>query len=192
MLERGAIATLNHVLGQHAWARERLIPFAGHAVAFSAAPLPELRLRILPTGLLTPAPADESAALSVTLSPQSLPLILARDPGVLKQVRIEGSADLAETVQFLFRHLAWDVEEDLSKVFGDVLARRMSEGGRALFAWQREAGLRLAQNFAEYWSEEQRLLTPPRDVAQFARDVDSVRDDVARLEKRLELLERRR
>jgi ubiquinone biosynthesis protein UbiJ len=118
-----------------------------------------------------------------------LPLLLARDETALKQVALEGSAEMASTVQYLFRHLAWDVEEDLSKVFGDVVAHRLASEGRAFAAWQRDAALRLAENFAEYWTEEQPLLAPPADLESFRREVDALRDDTARLEERIERLE---
>ncbi len=88
-------------------------------------------------------------------------------------------------MQYLFRHLRWDIEEDLSRVFGDVLAHRMVEQGRLFAAWNREAAEKLAQNLAEYWIEEQPLLAPAAPVRQFLSDVDQLRDDLARLEKRI-------
>src|SRR2546430_11066708 len=45
----------------------------------------------------------------------------------------------------LFRSLIWDFEEDLSRVFGDVVAHRLASGGKAVAAWQRDAALRLAE-----------------------------------------------
>jgi ubiquinone biosynthesis protein UbiJ len=84
--------------------------------------------------------------------------------------------------------LRWDVEEDLSRVFGDVLAQRMVAGGRRLTAWNKEAAGKLAQNLAEYWIEEQPLLARPAAVRQFLNDADQLRDDLARLEKRIEAL----
>jgi ubiquinone biosynthesis protein UbiJ len=188
MLERSAIAALNHALSQHPWAREHLAPFAGQSVLFRCPPFPDLAFGILESGLL--GQAATAPALTVSLHPSALPLALARDDAALKQVDIEGSADLAETVQLLFRHLSWDVEEDLSRLFGDALAHRMAAGGKAFIGWQREAATRLGENFAEYWKEEQPLLARPADVTAFCRDVDALRDDVARLEKRLDLLDR--
>ncbi|HEY6241583.1 MAG TPA: sterol-binding protein [Burkholderiales bacterium] len=188
MIERGAVAALNHLLQQQAWAAERLRAFAGQGVEFRCPPFPDLRLRITDTGLLDRARGKAASALVVRLTPGALPLLLARDGTARNQVEIEGSADLASTVDYLFRHLSWDAEEDLSKVFGDVIAHRLASGGRAFAAWQREAALRLAENLAEYWTEEQALLARPADVERFCRDVDMLRDDVARIDKRIERL----
>jgi ubiquinone biosynthesis accessory factor UbiJ len=187
MLERGAVAAMNHVLAQNPWACSRLAPFAGRTVAFRCPPFPELRLRIVETGRLA-AGADGEPALTVTLAPAVLPLLAARDESALRHVAIEGSADLAETVRSLFTNLSWDVEEDLSKLLGDALAHRVAAGGEAFLRWQREAATRLGENLAEYWKDEQPLLARPEDVAAFCRGVDALRDDVARLEKRIDLL----
>ena len=188
MIERGALAALNHLLEQQPWAAERLRPFAGQAVEFRCPPFPDLRFAITDTGFLDRARAETSSALVVKLTPDSLPFLLARDETARKQVEIEGSADLASAVDHLFRDLSWDFEEDLSKVFGDLVAHRLASGGRAFVAWQREAALRLAENLVEYWTEEQPLLARPADVDSFCRDVDTLRDDVARIEKRIERL----
>lgn len=188
MIERGAVAGLNHLLTQQPWATERLKVFAGQGVEFRCPPFPDLRLRITDGGLLDRAQAEAASALVVKLTPGALPFLLARDETARKQVEIEGSADLASAVDYLFRNLTWDVEEDLSRVFGDIVAHRLASSGKAFAAWQREAALRLAENLVEYWTEEQPLLARPADVENFCRNVDTLRDDVARLEKRIEHL----
>jgi ubiquinone biosynthesis protein UbiJ len=145
-------------------------------------------LRITDNGLLDRARAETESALVVKLTPGALPFLLARGEAARKRVEIEGSADLAGAVDYLFGHLSWDFEEDLSRVFGDIVAHRLASGGKALAAWQRDAALRLAESLAEYWTEEQPLLARPADVETFCRNVDALRDDVARLEKRVERL----
>jgi ubiquinone biosynthesis protein UbiJ len=188
MLERGAVPFLNHLLAQQPWAAERLRTFAGQGVEFRCPPFPDLRFTILDAGLLDSAHEETASALVVKLKPGALPFLLARDEAALKEVEIEGSADLASTVQYLFRHLVWDIEEDLSGLFGDVVAHRLVSQGKAFAGWQREAATRLAENLAEYWTEEQPILARPADVEKFCRDVDALRDDAARLEKRIERL----
>lgn len=189
MLERGAVAGLNHLLSRQPLVAERLRPFAGQAVEIRCPPFPDLRLTILESGLLERAQGESASALVVKLKPGALPLLLARDEAARGQIEIEGPADLAGAVDALFRDLAWDIEEDLSTVFGDVVAHRLASGGKAFAAWQREAALRLAENLAEYWVEEQPLLVRPDDAGKFSREVEALRDETARLEKRIERLE---
>ena len=188
MLTHPGILALNHLLNAEAWARDKLKPYAGQCVEFRSPPLPALRLDILDSGLLRAAAQDAAPNLVVTIGPGALPAMLRGEEALLREIGIEGNADLAGTVQYLFRHLRWDLAEDLSQVFGDVLAQRMVSEGKRFAAWNREAAEKLAQNFAEYWTEERPLLARPAEVRQFLADVDQLRDDLARLEKRIETL----
>ena len=189
LLQRGVLAGLNHVLAQNAWARQRLAAFAAQIVVFRCPPFPDLGFDILETGLLGSRSADRGASLTVSLQPAILPLVLARSEAALKQIHLEGSAQLAETVQYLFRHLSWDAEEDLSRLFGDVVAHRAAKGASAFLEWQREAAVRLGENLAEYWKEEQPQLVASEDVAAFRRDVQALSGEVDGLERRLQRLE---
>lgn len=183
------IAALNHLLKGQGWARECLRPFAGRRVAFRLAPLPDLRLLILDSGLVDAAPPDAAADLTVTVQPGAVPQLLARDEAAMAQVDLAGPVDLASTVQRLFRELAWDAEEDLSKIFGDIVAHRMVGTARDVLAWQRDAASRLAQNFAEYLTNEQPLLVPGTDIMALRRSLETLNEDCTRLERRLEQLE---
>src|SRR3990172_9050745 len=179
MIERPAVAALNHLLKGQDWSRERLRSFAGKRVVFRLAPLPDLRLHILPSGLVDAASPDASADLTVTVLAGALPRLLARDEAAMAQVDLAGPVDLASTVQILFRELDWDAEEDLSKIFGDFLAR------------QKDAASRLAQNFAEYLTDEQPLLAHAQEAVSFRRSLEALSEDCTRLERRLEQLEAR-
>jgi ubiquinone biosynthesis protein UbiJ len=190
MLERGAVAGLNHLLSQQPLAADRLRPFAGKSVEIRCPPLPGLQVTILESGMLERSPDGAASTLLVKLKPGALPLLLARDETARGQIEIDGPADLAGAVDALVRDLGWDFEEDLSRVFGDVVAHRLASGGRAFAAWQREALTRLAENFAEYWIEERPLLLRPADAQRFRDGATALRDEVALLEKRIERLER--
>ena len=189
MIERPVVAALNHLLKEQGWARECLRPFAGKRVVFRLAPLPDLRLLILDSGLVDAAPPDASADLTVTVQPAAVPHLLARDEAAMAQVDLAGPVDLASAVQLLFRELAWDAEEDLSKIFGDVLARRMVGTARNLLAWQKDAASRLGQNFAEYLTNEQPLLAHAQEAVSLRRSLETLDEDCTRLERRLEQLE---
>ena len=186
MIERPAVAALNHLLAQQAWARDRLRPYAGKRVCFRVASLPDFRLLILDSGLVQAAAEDAPEDLTVTVKPAALLPLLARDAAGLKQVELSGPADLAGTVQSLFRELEWDAEEDLSKLLGDVLAHRITGTARDLFAWQKEAALRLGQNVSEYLTEEQALLAQRAQFEAQRRDVHALADACSRLERRVE------
>jgi ubiquinone biosynthesis protein UbiJ len=107
-------------------------------------------------------------------------------------VDINGDADFARAIHHVARNLRWDYEEDLSRMFGDIPAHRMARAGRTLRRWGEQAADNTARSFAEYWTEEQPLIAARRDLDEFSRAVDQLRDDAARLEKRLESFRNRR
>jgi len=189
MIEMPQVAALNHLLKGQAWARERLRPFAGKRIRFRLAPLPDLGLVILDSGLVQTAATDVPADLIVNVRPGAVPHLLARDESAMAQVDLAGPVDLASAVQLLFRELTWDVEEDLSKITGDVVAHRVAGAARDFLAWQKDAAIRLSQNVAEYLTEERPVLVAGADAANFRRSLEILSEDCERLERRLERLE---
>ncbi|WP_310452717.1 hypothetical protein [Sulfuritalea sp.] len=180
-------AAINHLLGQAAWAREKLAPFAGHAAQIKLPPF-EAAFLIGADGSISAPAADAVLEVSIAL-PATTPLLaLQGKDAVMRAARIEGSAEFAAALGFVIRNLRWDAEEDLSNLVGDIAAHRIVGGTREFAAWQRQAAQNLAANLAEYFTEEQPLIARQADIAAFAEDIDRLRDDVARLEKRLQRL----
>lgn len=181
------LAAINHLLGQAAWAREKLVPFAGHAAQIKLPPF-EAAFLIGGDGCIAAPAPDAELEVSISL-PAATPLLaLQGKEAVMRAARIEGSAEFAQTLGFVIRNLRWDAEEDLSKVFGDIAAHRIVAGTRELATWQQKAAQNFAENLAEYFTEEQPLIARRVAIADFSAEVDRLRDDVARLEKRLQKL----
>ena len=174
-LEAPFIAALNHLLDEETWARERLAPFAGAVVELAALPLPPLRVRLDVAGLTGEAPADAQAALVVSLRPGGLDW--------------KGDERLADALRFVARHLRWDVEEDLSKLVGDVLARRIVQAGRDFAAWQRDAARRTGESIADYLSQESRLLAGRPELDALSREREALARRIEALEQRARALE---
>jgi ubiquinone biosynthesis protein UbiJ len=107
-------------------------------------------------------------------------------------VEIRGDAELAQRFRELAMLLRPDLEEELSLVLGDVPAHQIGKFARGAFAWTRTAAQTTAQNFAEYFGHERHHLVPRNEGDHFLRGVDAVREDVDRLEARIDLLTRRR
>jgi ubiquinone biosynthesis protein UbiJ len=179
-----ASAPLNHLLRVSPWAREALKPHAGKVACLRCLPF-ETRLAVLDQGEVAAAPANAAAALTLTVTPGLMLRIAAGDDKAWRDIGVDGDTALAGVIQRLWRELRWDVEEDLSKVVGDIAARRIAQSGRALQQWAAAGVDNLARSAAEYWTEEQPLIAGKDALAQFAADVDRLRDDVARLEKRI-------
>jgi ubiquinone biosynthesis protein UbiJ len=181
------IAPLNRLLRQNSWALEWLRPFAGKGVRIECFPVTML-LGITEAGEVAVASPEIVPDVTIQLTPGVMLRLAARDAGAWNNIAVEGDPQLAAALNHIARNLRWDVEEDLSRVFGDIAAHRIVETGRKLDQWGRQGADNLARSFSEYWTEEQPLIANRADVEQFTREVDTLRDDVARLEKRIEQL----
>jgi ubiquinone biosynthesis protein UbiJ len=173
------LAPINRLLRQNSWALERLRPFAGKVVRAECFPLTML-LGITEAGEMAAAP-DAAPDITLRLTPGVMLRLAASDASAWNDITIEGDPQLAAALNAIARHLRWDVEEDLSHVFGDIAAHRMVETGRKLDVWGRQGADNLVRSFAEYWTEEQPLIAARADIEHFNREVDALRDDVARL-----------
>jgi ubiquinone biosynthesis protein UbiJ len=142
------------------------------------------------TGELVPALAGAARDLDVRISPFLLPRLAAGEEAAFRDIDMVGDMELAQEVSYLMRNLRWDVEEDLSRVVGDIAAHRIAGGASAVSRALREGGLRTAQAAAEYWTEESPLIASRVKVRGFIDDVARLTDDLQRLEKRIERLER--
>jgi ubiquinone biosynthesis protein UbiJ len=136
------------------------------------------------------------AAAHATLS--GTPLALARLAGPMPEtalrtgaVHIEGDAEVAQTFSELLKHARPDLEEELSRVVGDVAAHQIGNVARSALAAARRVSDTFLQNVSEYLQEEGRDVPSRTEADEFLRGVDRLRDDVDRLEARLGLLESR-
>lgn len=187
LLDHPFASALNHLLEAEPWARQRLAPFGGEIVALAAPPLPELRLSILADGRVAPASEDAAPpSLTLTLAPEALAALARGEEYLMRAVDVTGNARLASEVMLLVRHLRWDAEEDLSRLVGDVAARRMMALARGFAGWQTDAARRLARSMVEYAVEERRFVVRRSEFEPLAAGVARLRDAIERLEKRIE------
>ena len=178
---------VNHVLRSAPAAMERLRKHAGRTAVFRVGPV-QAALTVQTTGEVTDAVRDAARDLEVRISPFLLPRLAAGEEAAFREIEMTGDMEFAHEVSFIVRNLTWDVEEDLSRVVGDIAAHRIVEGARAARRWTGEAALRTAQGAAEYWTEESPLLASRVKVEGFVADVGELRDAIERLEKRIERL----
>ena len=125
------LSATNHLLAQAGWARQRLQPHAGRTARLVLSPVAEIDFSVANDGQLAEWSGEEAPEVSLRLAVADLPRLLVDGlETAMRHVRIEGNAEFAEALGFVFRHLRWDAEEDLSRLFGDIAAHRLVEGGR--------------------------------------------------------------
>ena len=184
MITRLSVATLNHLLGQQPELTRSWSSHAGKTVRLSMPPH-EVAFTIADSGYVhTPAP-DARPDATLRLSLALLPRLWLHDPAALRDIHLEGNTDLAACTGKVLQQLRWDATEDLSRLVGDIAAHRLQRIGRSLLGGQTGMLRSLAENLVEHWTEEQPLIARREAIEAFSTAVDTLRNDVERLEKRL-------
>lgn len=184
VLDRLIVIPLNHLIADAPWAGERLRCHAGARVAIAGGPL-TLLLAIDASGLLQATDATAEPDVRIELPDDFLLRALVDRNDLMRGARLSGAADVAETLAFVFRNLRWDAEGDLAALIGDIPARRLSLAAGAVARNAREGLSRLGANISEYAANEGELVADGAAVRDFVSAVDVLRDDLARLEKRI-------
>ena len=179
-----ATRVLQHIIAQNSWANAMLQPFSGQSVAFNLAAL-RTNLVILEDGSLALAGETNVAEASIHIPWPLLLRLLAKDEAAKLQIRIDGDTHLATELGKVLSNLRWDYSDDLSKLVGDIPAHKIDQLGRHAAASVKNTGINLAHMLSEYWQEERPLIAKKRHVEQFNTEVDTLRADVERFEKRL-------
>jgi ubiquinone biosynthesis protein UbiJ len=159
--------------------RQIAIELTGTAIVVFVCPY-EGRLELRASG----APRSD-----VVIRATPLDLMLAAG-GRAAGVEIAGDAATAQHLQAVLAGLDIDWEEMVATITGDVVAHQLGNVARDLSEWLRQARRTLEMDASEYLRYEQALMPEPSDVERFNREVETLRDDVARLEARLLRLER--
>jgi ubiquinone biosynthesis accessory factor UbiJ len=105
--------------------------------------------------------------------------------------RIVGDAEVAGRYRELFALARPDLEEELSRLIGDLPARRLSLAAQGALGWVKKFGRTARENVAEYLQEESRDLVAKPEVEEFVQGVDRLRDTAERVEARLLRIEQR-
>lgn len=108
-----------------------------------------------------------------------------------ERVHVSGDAEIAARYRELLELARPDWEEELSRLIGDLPARRVSLAARAALSWVRGFARSAQANVAEYLQEESRALVSKPEVEEFLAQVDALRETADRVEARIARLERR-
>lgn len=181
-------AAINHMLAAEPWARAQLAPHANKTLHVIVQPF-TIKLAVAPDGTVARATGTTPADTVVTLPYSAVARMVAGgSDAVMRDMRLEGDAEFAQAVSLLAKNLRWDVEEDLSKVVGDGASHRIVSAGRKASGEIKRTNERIAAGLSEYLLEEDPQLVRPRAVEALADGIRTLRDDLARLEKRLDRL----
>jgi ubiquinone biosynthesis accessory factor UbiJ len=178
---------LQHLSEQNQWSRMHLSTHSGKVIRLQVAFL-HTDLQILEDGSLIAAPETASPDATIHAPPSLMARILAGDEAAKTQITMEGDAHLATAFGKVLANMRWDIEEDLSRIVGDITAHKSMAASRKIASQTKQQAVNLAEMLAEYWQEEMPLLAKKRHIERFNQEVDALRNDVDRLQKRIEKL----
>jgi len=182
---------LNRGLPRSPRARQLCSELAGTGLGVEVRGLTRFLVRSSGDALHCTRDAVGVAEAEVSGSPLNLLALAGPNPEALLQkgaVEIRGDADVARKYRELAHLLRPDLEEEFSLAIGDVPAHQLGRLARTAFAWGRQAAATAALNVAEYLAHERADLVPRAEAEQFTSGVDRLREDVDRLEARINLL----
>jgi ubiquinone biosynthesis accessory factor UbiJ len=185
---------LNRGLPRSPRAQQLCAELTGRSVAVEVREITRLLLEST-GGTLRITRGNASADAEIVGGPFGLLALGAERPEAVLQrgdVEIRGDAELAQKFRELVLLLRPDLEEELSGVVGDIPAHQIGRFARMARGWTHRAASTTAHNLAEYLAHERQHLVPRNEGEQFLRGVAAVREDVDRLEARIDLLAQRR
>ena len=178
---------LQHICNQNQWSKPYLVPFAGKTIAFDFV-LTKANIIILEDGSLAIGGDTHAPEASIYAPPSLVLRMMAGDEAAKMQFKVEGDTHLAAEFSKVLQNMRWDVEEDLSKITGDIAANKIGDASKKMFTTAKKQVRDTADMLSEYWQEEKNILAKKRHVEQFNAEVDALKSDVARFEKRLQKL----
>jgi ubiquinone biosynthesis accessory factor UbiJ len=181
---------LNRGLPRSPRAQTLCAELAGHRVAFHVRDI--VRLLVESDGSTLKVTSGQAPAdAELTGGPLSLLALAGPDPAAVLQrgdVQIQGDAELAGKFRELAALLRPDPEEELAIVLGDVPAHHIGRLVAGVLGFGQRAASTGMRNLAEYLGHETQDLVPAKEGEQFLRGVDATREDVDRLEARVQAL----
>jgi len=152
----------------------------------------EFRMFILPSGKGVTLETDYEGKADVAIkgTPSALLGMISAEKIGAGGVEINGNVELAKKFQSILRDVEIDWEEYLSQFVGDIAAHKIGNFLRRVSRFAKESGKTIGMDISEYLRYEKEALLDKSEVDEFNQAVDNIRDDVERLQKRLERLEK--
>lgn len=187
MLKPLAARFLQHLTHQNNWSRKHLLEFSGKVVQFNIA-FTKSKLLILENGSLGVATDHAKADATIHIPPSLAVRLIAKDEAAKMLIKVEGDSHLSTELGKVLQLMRWDIEDDLSKVIGDIPANKIILSGKKALSSVKEQSVNVIEMVSEYWQEEKPILAKKWRVEQLITEIDTLNSDAARFEKKLERL----
>lgn len=171
-------------------APQRLAALEGRVIAIEILGLNET-LYLFPAddGVMVLGEFDADADTTISGTPLALAKLAVKDDAASVlfsgEVKISGDTRLGNQFKKILAQLDIDWEEQLAFYVGDVTAHQVGNLVRDASSWLHRSSRSLQLDLGEYLQEETRLSPSNAELNRFIKTVDTLRDDIDRLEARI-------
>ncbi len=185
MIAKIKFKLINHLLGQNDWMQTKLKPYSGKLISLEIDSL-IIKLVVNDQGQLILSEANGSPDASIQMSLTSFIQLVTQKKKM--GITVKGNLDFAHDFSIVIQSLQWDIEDDLSRFIGDIPATELTKIGKVFLKHSKNNIRNLAENFIEFWQEENKILSKTNDLNDFYRQVDKLTEDVDRVEAKINSL----
>ena len=182
MIEKIKAKLVNHLLNQNDWMQIKLKPYIGKIIELEIETL-SLKFKVNNEGRLTVNDSEAQVDAYIQMTIKSLIQLITQKKK--NGITVKGNLDLANDFSKVIEDLEWDMEEDLSRFIGDIPATEITKIGKKILSGTKNNVKNLAENFIEYWQEENKILSKNDDLEIFNNSVDRLEEDVDRVEAKI-------
>ena len=188
MLTSIAVTPINHVLRGESWACKRLQSYSGKTICVQILPLFEINMIVQANGEVQDTTKQGKMDTTLSIFPGILPGLLVHDENVYASIKISGDTDFANELINISKNININsnIEQDLSKVIGDIPAHRIAQAGEQVIQWHADSINNLSQALVEYWMEEQPMLAKSVYINEFLNEVKELQDNADQLDQRIQ------
>ena len=173
---------INHLLSQNDWMQTKLKPYSEMIVELEIDTL-SIKFIVSSEGQLVVADPEVSSDTYIHMTIKGLIQLITQKKK--NGITVKGNLDLANDFSKVIEELEWDMEEDLSRFVGDIPATEITKISKKVFKHTKTNIKNLAENFIEYWQEENKILSKNDDLEIFNANVDELSEDVDRVEAKI-------
>jgi ubiquinone biosynthesis protein UbiJ len=192
LISQSLTQILNHAWHQNPPSLSLLKKLAGKVIQLELNHL-DLCLTLFPDipGITILSDYKGEVDVRITGAPFSLLRLLLQEQPLLANnpsVSITGEIGTAQQLLELFRELNPDWEEQIAQWWGEMPAHYLTSSFRQVQEYTQDRFNTLQFNLREYLQEEARHLPNPLEMEVFLDAIDTLRDDLERLEQRIQRL----
>ncbi len=150
----------------------------------------DIRLFISPSarGLTLASKYEDKVDVSIKGTPAALLGMITAEKVSAGNVEIIGNVGLAHKFQSILKKMDIDWEEYLSQIIGDIAAHKVGNFLTGMSQFAKASAKTIGLDISEYLRYEKEALLDQSELDEFNHGVNKVRNDVERLQKRVERL----